>query len=557
MGQLFGFEIRKKVESENENVSLEPRTQDDGAVQVSAVGGVYGTAIDLDGSIRNEAELVTKYRDMSFNPECDSAIDEIVNELVCTDEEYIVKMVLDQVKQPEAVKKVLFEEFSEVLRLLDFNKKAYDITRKWYVDGRMYYHVVVDRLNLSQGILELRYIDPRKIRKVREVTKDRSKNPGAGHNGDPLFEQTMVKNVYYLYNENGFTAGGSGNGPVKQGNQVGVKVARDSIIHTTSGVMDNSGKLVLGYMHKAIKVLNELTTLEQAVIIYRLSRAPERRVWYVDVGNLPKVKAEQYMNELMTKHKNRVVYDSSTGTVVDDRKFTTMLEDYWLPRREGGRGTEVTTLPAGQNLGQLDDVLYFQKKFYGALNIPVARLESTNPFQLGADTEISRAEIKFSKFISRLRVKFADLFVQILERQLILKGLLTYETWMQIAPYVKFDFSRDNYFAEMKDLSVLNQRLQLLAIMDPFQGKYWSAEWIRHNVLKQTDEDILEIDKQVAREKNMEQFNQMLNQPPPEDDGSGYPGQAMEVEQEARLNPNVGGEAKIHHRRGSNQFAVK
>ncbi|MDR3503110.1 MAG: portal protein [Legionella sp.] len=553
---MFGFEIKRKVKSENENVSLEPRTQDDGALVVSAVGGAYGTAVDLDGSIRNEAELVTKYRDMSFNPECDAAIDEIVNELVCTDEQDIVKIILDNVKQPENVKKVLFEEFDEVLRLLQFNKKAYDITRKWYVDGRLYYHVVIDKDHLNEGILELRYIDPRKIRKVREVIKDKTRlNTGRG--GDPLFEQTKVKNVYYIYNENGFVAGAAGS-PVQHGTNVGVKVARDSIVHVTSGLTDNAGKLVLGYMHKAIKVLNELTTLEQAVIIYRLSRAPERRVWYVDVGNLPKLKAEQYMTELMTKHKNRVVYDSTTGTVVDDRKFTTMLEDYWLPRREGGRGTEVTTLPGGQTLGQLDDVLYFQKKFYGALNIPVARLESTNPFQLGADTEISRQEIKFSKFISRMRVNFGDLFMQVLERQLILKGLISWETWNEISPHIKFDFARDNYFAEMKDMNVLNQRYQLLAVIDPYQGKYVSAKWIRTNILKQTLEDMQQIDREIALEKNDEQFNMLLNQPPPPDDGTGIPGMAMDVEQQENPQQSfIGGDAKVRHKRGSNQYAVK
>jgi hypothetical protein len=498
--RLFGFEFVRKTEPEVAP-SFAVREQDDGAVMVAA-GGAFGTYVDLDGTVRTEAELVTKYREMSLQPEIDSAIDEIVNESISIDEDVIVSVILDNLDVTEKVKKAIREEFLNVLNILNFQKRAYEIYRRWYIDGRLYYHVIIDEKDLKSGIKEVRYIDPRKIRKIREIVKKRT--PGSdGSDGSSVIAKTQ--NEYFMYNDRGFNYGNKVVGPATSG----LKIAKDSIVHVTSGLTDTQGTMVLSYLHKAIKALNQLRTLEDALIIYRLARAPERRIWYIDVGNLPKMKAEQYVRDIMIKHKNRLIYDGATGEVRDDRKFMTMLEDYWLPRREGGKGTEVTTLPGGQTLGEMDDVLYFQKKLYQTLNVPVNRLNSDALFSIGRATEVTRDEVKFSKFVSRLRGRFSHLFTELLEKQLVLKGIMSIEDWQNISPDIKYDFARDNYFTELKDADVLQNRIQLYSTMDQNQliGKYFSHEFVRKNVFKQSDEQIEDMDKEIDEENKDPRWN--------------------------------------------------
>jgi hypothetical protein len=503
--KLFGFEF-KRNEPVEAAPSFAPKEADDGAVIVAA-GGAYGTYIDLDGTVRTEAELVTKYREMSLQPEIDTAVDEIVNESISVDEETMVSINLDDLEDlPERVKKAIRDEFVTVLKLLNFNNQGYEIYRRWYIDGRLYYHAIIDKDNPSEGVRELRYVDPRKIRKVREVGKKRA--PGSQDGSQALIPK--IQNEYYIYNDKGFNYGNKVVGP----STTGMKIAKDSIVHVTSGLTDTQGTMVLSYMHKAIKPLNQLRTLEDSLIIYRLARAPERRIWYIDVGNLPKMKAEQYVRDIMIKHKNRLIYDASTGEVRDDRKFMTMLEDYWLPRREGGRGTEVTTLPGGQTLGEMDDVLYFQKKLYQTLNVPVNRLNSDALFSIGRATEVTRDELKFYKFIVRLRGKFSSLFNQILEKQLVLKGIMSIEEWQQISNEVKYDFSRDNYFTELKDAEIMQNRANLMMTFEQggLLGKYYSHDWARRQILRQSDDDIEEQDEKI----NEEQADPRWNPPMPE-----------------------------------------
>ena len=488
MAELFGFEFRKKKQEEQQLPSFAPpKDSDDGAVVVSA-GGAFGTYVDLDGTVRSEAELVTKYREMSLQPECDAAVDEIVNESIAIDEEHVVQINLEELKIADNIKKVIRDEFNNCLNLLEFNKFGYEIYRRWYIDGRLYYHVVIDENDPKAGIKELRYVDPRKIRKIREVQKRKVQ---ANNPGDAVVSKTV--NEYFIFNDKGFNFGNKAVGP----STTGLKIAKDSILHCVSGLTDNQGTMVLSYLHKAIKPLNQLRTLEDALVIYRLARAPERRIWYIDVGNLPKMKAEQYVRDIMVKHKNRLIYDAQTGDIRDDRKFMTMLEDYWLPRREGGRGTEVTTLPGGQTLGQMDDVLYFQKKFLNALNVPVSRLNSDALFSLGRATEITRDELKFVRFITRLRGRFSQLFSKMLEKQLILKGITTPEDWSKIVDDIKFDFAKDNYFGELKDAEILEGRINQARNIQDMVGKYYSHDWVRKNILQQSDDDIVEQDKEI------------------------------------------------------------
>lgn len=493
MAELFGFEIKRK---QQEPVSFSPKQNDDGAVVV-AEGGVYGTYVDLDGSIRTEAELVSKYREMSQHPEIDTAIDDIVNEVITQEPETkIVELVLDDLDQPDKIKKLLINEFDEVLRLLEFNSLSYEVFRRWYVDGRLYYHAILDEQDPRRGIVELRYIDPRKIRKVREVKKKKVAS------NVPI---SQTANEYYIFNDKGFSKT-SGSSSVPSNSVGGLKIAKDSIIHCTSGITSNNGDLVISYLHKAIKPLNQLRSMEDSLVIYRISRAPERRIFYIDVGNLPKMKAEQYLRDIMTKFKNKLVYDSATGEIRDDRKFMTMLEDFWLPRREGGKGTEITTLPGGQNLGQMDDVVYFQRKLYKSLNVPITRLDPEVQFNLGRATEITRDEVKFAKFIQRLRNKFAILFTKVLERQLILKGIITPDDWEQFKDVIKYKFSQDNFYAELKEIEILRERMAMLRDIDDYAGKYYSHEWIRRNVLRQTDEEMEEMDSQIQDEQDNPQF---------------------------------------------------
>lgn len=511
--QLFGFEFKRKTQIDNSTESFAPIQDEDGAVVVSAqvVGGSYSTAIDLDGTVRNEADLITKYREISQQPEVDSAIDEIVNEAITLDDDHeVVDIVLDDVQVTDKVKKAITKEFVQVLKLLEFRNNPYDVFRRWYIDGRLYYHVIVDENNTKNGIKELRYIDPRKIRKVREIKKVPIQN---GNGGPTDAAVTKTVNEYYVFNERGFSTKQATPGFSTSGAVTGLKIARDSIVLISSGLVDANGTMVLSYLQKCIRECNQLRTLENAAIIYRLSRAPERRLWYVDVGNLPKMKAEQYMKDIMTKHKNRLVYDASSGEIRDDRKYMTMLEDYWLPRREGGRGTEVTTLPGGANLGEMDDVLYFQKQLYRSLNVPVTRLDSEAMFDLGRATQISRDEIKFAKFIDRLRTKFTKLFLHILEKQLILKGIVTYDDWTAIKDDVSFRFARDNYFSELKELEILNMRLQAMEAITPYLGKTYSWEWARKNVLRQDDEEIEEMDEQIAVDLLNPQYNMAVLDP--------------------------------------------
>ncbi len=494
MAELFGFEFKRKVPVDS-LPSFAPKEHEDGAVVVAAGGG-FGTYVDLDGTVRTEAELVTKYREMALQPECDAAVDEIVNESISIDDETIVDINLDNTKISENIKKVVRDEFLNCLRILDFNKHAYEIYRRWYVDGRLYYHVIVDEKDQKAGIKEVRYVDPRKIRKIREVSK---KKLQAGQNtGTSEGVMTKTVNEYFIFNDKGFNYGNKAVGPSTNG----LRIAKDSVLHIVSGLTDNQGTMVLSYLHKAIKALNQLRTLEDALVIYRLARAPERRIWYIDVGNLPKMKAEQYVRDIMVKHKNRLIYDASSGEVRDDRKFMTMLEDYWLPRREGGRGTEVTTLPGGQTLGQMDDVLYFQKKFLQTLNVPVSRLNSDALFSIGRATEITRDELKFARFVSRLRLRFSHLFTKMLEKQLILKGVMTLEEFQDVSMDFKYDFSKDNYFTELKNNEIAEGRINLARNFQDMAGKYYSHEWIRKNVLQQSDDDIEKLDAEITEENN-------------------------------------------------------
>ena len=485
MAELFGFTIaRKKIEDQQENLpSIVSPTQEDGAIEI-APGGAYGTYVDLEGKAKNEGELVTKYRQMALQPECDSAVQDVVNEaIVVTEDSGPVEIVLDKLDYPENIKKKIHEEFEAIMKLLDFNNNAYDLFRKWYVDGRLYHHIVIDEKNPRQGIKDLRYIDPRKIRKIKESLKEKDARTGA----------TVFKgmNEYYLYN-----AGG-----VNSSNQAqGVKIAKDSISYCHSGLLDERNSMIYSYLHKAIKPLNQLRMLEDAVVIYRLARAPERRVFYIDVGNLPKMKAEQYMRDMMVKHKNKLIYDASTGEVRDDRKFMTMLEDFWLPRREGGRGTEITTLPGGQSLGEMDDVDYFRRKLYKSLNVPITRMDAENQFNLGRASEITRDELKFNKFVMRLRNRFSILFSDLLEIQLALKGVITRGEWKEMKQDIYYDFQEDNHFTELKDTEIMQGRLQILGDVDNFVGKYFSEDWIRKNVLRMTEEEIKDEQKQIDKE---------------------------------------------------------
>jgi hypothetical protein len=485
MAELFGFTIaRKKQEDQQENLpSIVSPTQEDGAIEI-APGGAYGTYVDLEGKAKNEGELVTKYRQMALQPECDSAVQDVVNEaIVVTEDSGPVEIVLDKLDYPENIKKKIHEEFEAIVKLLDFNNNAYDLFRKWYVDGRLYHHIVIDEKNPRQGIKDLRYIDPRKIRKIKESLKEKDARTGA----------TVFKgmNEYYLYN-----AGG-----VNSSNQAqGVKIAKDSISYCHSGLLDERNSMIYSYLHKAIKPLNQLRMLEDAVVIYRLARAPERRVFYIDVGNLPKMKAEQYMRDMMVKHKNKLIYDASTGEVRDDRKFMTMLEDFWLPRREGGRGTEITTLPGGQSLGEMDDVDYFRRKLYKSLNVPITRMDAENQFNLGRASEITRDELKFNKFVMRLRNRFSILFSDLLEIQLALKGVITRGEWKEMKQDIHYDFQEDNHFTELKDTEIMQGRLQILGEVDNFVGKYFSEDWIRKNVLRMTEEEIKDEQKQIDKE---------------------------------------------------------
>ena len=484
--QLFGFSL-ERAKKVPKGPSFVQKDNMDGSQPVVG-GGYYGYSVDFDGSIRNDYELITRYREMVMQPECDSAVDDIVNETICGNfDDVPVEVELSNLKASDKIKKLIREEFHTVLRLLDFDNRSYEIFRRWYVDGRLFYHKVIDPKNPRAGLTELRYIDPRKIRKVTEYEQ---KRPEQLRGVDINTQLTQKAAEYFLYNPKG----------LKNSTNQGIKITADSVCYCHSGIQDLNKNMTLSHLHKAIKAVNQLRMIEDSLVIYRLSRAPERRIFYIDVGNLPKNKAEQYLREVMGRYRNKLVYDANTGEIKDDKKFMSMLEDFWLPRREGGRGTEISTLPGGQNLGELEDVKYFQKKLYKALNVPSSRLETETTFNIGRAAEITRDEVKFQKFIARLRKRFSELFTDLLKTQLILKGIMTLEEWDEMKEHIQFDFIADNYFTELKEIEIRNERMNQVNTMDPYVGKYFSVEYMRRQVLKQTEQEIKEIDDQIADE---------------------------------------------------------
>ena len=499
MSQLFGFSIKSKQE-EIKGQSPIPPSADDAVTTVA--GGYFGSYVDIDGIARNEFDLIRRYRDMSMHPEVDSAIDEIVNESINSSlDDSPVQIELTNLDVSESIKRKIREEFDYLKRLLSFDTRAHEIFRTWYIDGRLYYHKVIDLANPKAGITELRYIDPLKIKKVRVQNKDPKLAQvlsASTANAANAYAYDFGEYVeYYMYNPKGFI---SSTFDVNNATS-GVKIANDSITYVQSGIADLNKKMVLSFLHKAIKSLNQIRMIEDALVIYRLSRAPERRIFYIDVGNLPKVKAEQYLRETMARYRNKLVYDAQTGEIRDDKKHMSMLEDFWLPRREGGRGTEITTLPGGQNLGELKDVEYFKKKLYNSLNLPPSRLDDANQgFSLGRSSEILRDELKFAKWIGRLRKKFSGLFHDMLKTQLILKGVIAPEDWEEMQEHIQYDFQFDNHFEELKQAELMGNRLQVATQLDPFLGKYYSIEYVRKQVLMQTDVEYEEITRQMDAE---------------------------------------------------------
>ena len=499
MSQLFGFQINKKEDRRGQ--SPVPPNADDGIAV--AAGGYFGTYVETDAQARNEYDLIKRYRDMSLHPECDAAVDDIINEFVVNDSnDSCVDINLDNLEVGNSVKKRIREEFGYIKRLLNFDVKAHELIRNWYIDGRMYYHKVIDLAEPKKGITELRYIDPMKIRKVRQKIKDPLEDPTTVR-GTALEHEWGNYVDYYVFNPKGFGRQSSLTGPGDFTGNQGIRMAFDSITYAHSGLQDMNKRMTLSFLHKGIKGLNQLRMIEDALVIYRLSRAPERRIFYIDVGNLPKVKAEQYLRDVMSRYRNKLVYDSQTGEIRDDKKHMSMLEDFWLPRREGGRGTEITTLPGGQNLGELKDVEYFKKKLYNSLNLPPSRLTDDNKgFNLGKTTEVLRDELKFAKFIGRLRKRFSFLFQDILKTQLILKGVIAPEDWEDMQEHIQYDYIHDNHFNELKELEMETQRVALVTQMDPFVGKYFSVDYVRRHILNHTDVEIKEQDKLMKKEIN-------------------------------------------------------
>ena len=482
MAEFFGFEITRKGSKEPVRPSFVPKTDEDGSGVIQA-GGHFGAYIDMDGDkAKTDVDLIMKYRDISAQPECDAAIEDIVNEAIVGDhDESPVNIVLDELEISDKIKEAVKYEFGEVLKLLNFNSYAHDIFRKWYVDGRLPYHIIINNDNPKGGIKELRYIDPAKLRKIKEVEEETDPKTGA----------KLIKKVdeYFLYQDKTMNAANQG-----------LKIYPDAIAYCTSGMMDPGRKRILSYLHKALKPVNQLRMMEDSLVIYRISRAPERRIFYIDVGNLPKGKAEEYLKGIMNQYRNKLVYDAKTGDIKDDRKHMSMLEDFFLPRREGGRGTEITTLPGGENLGQIDDILYFQKKLYKSLNVPVNRLEQESQYSLGRSTEITRDEVKFKKFIDRLRKRFSDLFMQLLKTQLLLKGIITKDDWKSWKESIQFDYIEDNYFSELKQSEMIRERFDLLNSVQDYVGKYLSHEWVAKNILKMDEDDMKEMEAQIEAE---------------------------------------------------------
>ena len=481
MAELFGFSFKKQQEKSRAPSPIQP-SSDDGATSYIA-GGYYGQYLDLDGNFKTEYDMVKKYRTMAMHPEVDSAIEDIIHEAIVADQnDSPVQINLDNLEVSDAVKNIIRDEFDYIKNLFGFDSKAHEMFRRWYIDGRLYYHKVIDLDNPADGIKELRYVDPHKIKKVRQITKPKT--------ADEFMKYDFGKGEeYFLYNPKGLNNTSANSG---------IRIAKDAITYCTSGIMDTNRNIVLSYLHKGIKVLNQLRMIEDSLVIYRISRAPERRIFYIDVGNLPKQKAETYLREVMGRYRNKLVYDAQTGEVRDDRKYMSMLEDFWLPRREGGRGTEITTLPGGQNLGELTDVQYFQTKLYKALNVPAGRLESGTSFDLGRSAEITRDELKFTKFVGKLRKKFSDIFHDTLKTQLILKSVIVPEDWDDMKEHIQYDYLYDNHFTELKNLEMMTEKLNVIAAMDPYVGKYFSTQYIRSEILGQTEIQIEEMDVQMA-----------------------------------------------------------
>ena len=504
MAELFGFSITRSKPKTDPKQSFTQPAADDGT-QTIAAGGYFGQYLDMEGQAKSEADLIRRYREIALHPECDMAIEDIINEAVVSNElKDAVRLNLDNLPFGKEIRRKIEDEFKQVLKLIQFNTRGHDIFRRWYVDGRVYYHKVIDRNSPVKGITELRYIDPRKIKKIRELRKRRPDGtpsvPVGGGMADEFEE-------YFLFNEKG----------VSNSTTAGIKIATDAIAFVPSGLIDQNKNIVLSYLHKAIKPVNQLRMIEDATVIYRIARAPERRIFKIDVGNLPKVKAEQYLRDVMARYRNKLVYDASTGEIRDDRNYMSMLEDFWLPSREGGRGTDITTLPGGQNLGEIADIEYFRAKLYRSLNVPVSRLEGSQGFNLGRSTEITRDELKFTKFVQRLRKKFTELFNDILRTQLVLKKIIEDSEWQVVRDTMQYDFLQDGHFAELKTTEMMRERLALANEMRDYIGKFYSVEYVRKHVLKQNEREIEDIDKQIKNEID----NGIISAPSEDIPGSG------------------------------------
>ena len=504
MAKLFGFKIPDGEESKSKGVVSPVPPRDEAKSDFYVSSGFYGQYVDIEGVYKSEQDLVRRYREMCLHPECDSAIEDVVNEAIVSDlDDSPVEIELSNLNASDRLKESIREEFKHIKSLMNFDKKCHEIFRTWYIDGRVFYHKVIDLDNPSDGIQDIRYIDPLKIRLVRETDKTGSNRLSpfdvAKNGNDPKDSAAPKINEYYVYDPSAGKKGGSGIYPT-QNAKGAVKIAKDAITYCTSGLVDRNKQTVLSYLHKAIKALNQLRMVEDSLVIYRLSRAPERRIFYIDVGNLPKIKAEQYLRDVMNRYRNKLVYNADTGEIRDDRKYMAMLEDFWLPRREGGRGTEITTLPGGQNLGELTDIEYFQAKLYKSLNVPSSRLDSQGGFNLGRSSEILRDELKFTKFVGRLRKRFSGVFNDMLKTQLILKNIITPEDWNDLEDHIQYDFLYDNHFSDLKKNELLTEQLGVVASMEPYMGKYFSNHYVRTKVLKQTEDDIKEIDKEIEKE---------------------------------------------------------
>jgi len=499
MAKLFGFSIEDNEPQSPSVVSPVPPNNEDGVDHYMS-SGFFGSYVDIEGVYRTEFDLIKRYREMALHPECDSAIEDIVNEAIVSDtNDSPVEIELSNLNASDGIKKKIRSEFKYILDLLDFDKKAHEIYRNWYIDGRLYYHKIIDLKNPQEGIKELRYIDAMKMRHIRQQKK--KPNDGSSiaklKSDNPMDYDFPEIEEYFIYNPKSVYPTGN---PMQTGASQGIKIAKDAITYCTSGLVDRNKGNTLSYLHKAIKSLNQLRMIEDSLVIYRLSRAPERRIFYIDVGNLPKQKAEQYLRDVMMRYRNKLVYDAKTGEIRDDKKYMSMLEDFWLPRREGGRGTEISTLPGGQNLGEITDIEYFKKKLFRSLNVPSSRMDGESGFNLGRSSEILRDELKFTKFVGRLRKRFANMFNDMLRTQLILKNIITPEDWELMSEHIQYDFLYDNHFSELKEAELMNERLAMVQTAEPYVGKYFSQDYLRRKILRQTDEEIIEQDKLIKKE---------------------------------------------------------